>query len=146
MLKILRTYRVFAALTAFALVGSAFAPLSAACAMDPAEVMGGLEDSRAQPCHEMGEMGMNGSAPEEDGDAINLAGPSNVMTGLACCEIQATPAPESARKVVPTAQVIEPCPVVVASPFAEIYRTFAADESPPRKPVALHLLFGCFLT
>jgi len=146
MLKRARTYRTVALLTAFALVSSAFAPLSAVCGMDSAESMPVSDMPVTPPCHDMGGMTMDHAVPMEDGSPSDLDDSYDAIFTLPCCIAQGPTAPQTERKVQLAAQVTEVVSAATASPAHDAHRQIAADESPPPLTVSRHLLFGCFLT
>ena len=146
MLKFLRTYRTIALLTAFALVTSAFAPLSSVCGMVLAEPIPMPKAPVAPPCHDIGSMGMDPAMPMENESPGDSDGLSDVMFTPSCCTTQGQTAPKTERTVKPAASITEAVFNVVKEDVREFHRQITADESPPPLPVARHLLFGCFLT
>ena len=146
MLKVLRTYRVVALLTAFALVTSAFAPLSAVCGMDSAESIPVSDMPVAPPCHDMGGMAMDHPVPMVNGSPSDLDDSPEVMFTLSCCVAQGPTAPQTEHAAKLVAQVTEVVSATITSPTHEAHRRVVADESPPPQTVSRHLLFGCFLT
>ena len=149
MLKTLRTYRAIALLTAFALVATAFAPLSSLCGMDlsePIRVSDKLEAPVTPPCHDTGGMGMDDAVPMEKESPGAPDDPSDVVFTLSCCIAQGLTAPQTERPAKPTAGVTEAVTNVVNVDVSKVCRQITADGLPPPLPVARHLLFGCFLT
>ena len=145
MLKVLRTYRPIALFLAFALVTTAFAPLSAVCGMDPAESIPVSDMPVAPPCHEMGGAEMDHSLPMEQESPGDSEDSSDVMFALSCCYAQGPTAPQTERTAPLAAQVTETVSETVASPSHDVFRQVAVDESPPPPTVSLHLLLGHFL-
>jgi len=145
MLKVLRTYRPIALFLAFALVTTAFAPLSAVCGMDLAESMPVSDMPAALPCDEMGGMESDHTMPMEQVSPRDSEDSSDVMFALSCCFAQGPTAPQTKRTAPLAAQVAETVSDTVASPSHDVYRQVAADESPPPPTVSLHLLLGHFL-
>lgn len=155
----LRTYRLVPALLALSLVLTATTPLVVhACGMTPDEMasnpccddQAGHHDAPAMPMHSDMPHGESADAmpcheaptppepcPDADGPALHDA----------CCQTAdapTAPAPERVELnptalsalVVAFLQPAPPPPVIQAPPAA---------ESPPRAPIALHLLYGSFL-
>ena len=145
MLRILRTYRTVALLTAFALVATAFAPLSAVCGMDLAESMPGPDGLVALPCYEMGGMILDTSTPMERGSSGDSDASANAMFMLSCCVAQGPTAPRAERAAQSVAKATEAVSETVASHLHGAHLQIAADDLPPPLPVARHLLFGRFL-
>ena len=146
MLKVLRTYRTVALLTAFALVTTAFAPLSAVCGMDLAEPMPRPEAPVAPPCHDIGGMGMDYTTPMEHESPDDSDGSSDVMFTPSCCTAQGLTASKTERAAQLTAMVTEVIAETIPVASTEAHSQIAADGLPPPLPVSRHLLFGCFLT
>ena len=146
MLKVLRTYRTIALLTAFALVTSAFAPLSSVCGMDLSEPIPVPEAPVAPPCHDIGRMGMNPAMPMENESPGDSDGSSDVMFTPSCCIAQGLTAPQTEQTIKLAAGVTEAILDIEIVDTPNVYRQVAADESPPPLPVSRQILFGCFLT
>ena len=146
MLKTLRKYRTVALLTAFALVASAFAPLSAVCGMDFSESMSAPNEPMALPCYQMGGVTLDTSTPIEHESAGDPDVSANAMFTLSCCVAQGPTAPKTERAAQLAAKVAEVVSEIVASPSHEAHRQITTDDLPPPLAVARHLLFGCFLT
>ncbi len=146
MLKILRTYRTIPLLTAFALITTAFAPLSAVCGMDLSESMPAPDAPMALPCLEMGGTTPDSSTPTEHESPGDSDDSVNAMLTLSCCIAQVPTAPKTERAAQLAAKVAEVVSEIVASPSHERHRQIMTDDLPPPLAVARHLLFGCFLT
>ena len=145
MLKVLRTYRTVALLTAFALVTSAFAPLSAVCGMDLSESVLPPAERMALLCSEMGGMTLDTSTPMERGSSGDSDASANAMFMLSCCVAQGPAAPKTDRAAQSAAKATEAVSETVAPHSHEARLQIAADDLPPLLPVARHLLFGRFL-
>lgn len=146
MLNVLHTYRVVSLLTAFALVTSAFAPLSAVCGMDLTDSMPVSDVPVAPPCHDMGGMAMDHAIPMEHGSPSDLGDSPGMMFTLSCCTAQGPAAPQPDRASHLLVHVTEVVSATIVSSAHEAHQEIAADESPPPLTVSRHLLFGCFLT
>ena len=145
MLKSLRTYRTIALLTAFALITTAFAPLSAVCGMYLSESMPAPDEPMALHCYEMGGMTPDSSTPMEHESAGDSDDSVNAMLTLSCCVAQVPTAAKTERTAQLAAKVTEVVSETIASPSHEAHRQIVADDLPPPLPVARHLLFGRFL-
>lgn len=145
MLRALRTYRTIALLTAFALVTTAFAPLSAVCGMDMAESIPVSYVSVAPPCLNMGGTEMHHATPMEHESPGDSDVSVNAMFTLSCCVAQGPTAPKAERAAQLASKVTEAVSETIAPHLHEAHLQIAADDLPPPLPVARHLLFGCFL-
>lgn len=141
--EFVRTYRVVALLTASALMGSTFAPLSSLCGMEKADPDQMAAAMGGGPCPEM-----LGSASETASDeGLPAQESTEPMFNTSCCVVKALLAPKTERAASPVATSIEVVSEITFAVAQNARPASPADESPPhRRPVALHLLFGCFLT
>ena len=162
-----RAYRLVPALLALSLVLTAATPLVRySCGMSAIEMAtmpccdgkAGHHDAPAMPMH--GEMpahdGMAGGempchdAPGDDAPALPSPCPDTDGPALhdACCTTADTPAAPPPERVDlnPTALVVLVASFLLpADPPAHVPAP-PSSESPPAPPVALHLLYGTFLT
>ena len=163
----LRAYRLVPALLALSLVLTAASPLVRySCGMTATEMAtmpccddkAGHHDVPAMPMH--GEMPMHGDmadvampcheAPGDEVPTPPAPCPDTDSPALhdACCSTASTPvAPAPERiELTPTAlTALVAAFLLPAAPSADAHAPPAA-ESPPPAPVALHLLYGTFLT
>ncbi len=99
----------------------------------------------APPCHDIGGMGMNPAMPMENESPDDSDGSTDVVFTPSCCVAQGLTAPQTEQHAKPTSGVTETVSDVANVDVPELCRQITANESPPRLPVARHLLFGCFL-
>lgn len=145
MLKVLRTYRIVALLSAFAIVSTAFAPLASVCGMDMAETAPESDVSETLPCHSLGD-NSNTGVEQIDAGSQDSSNCTSEMASFDCCVAQGLATHQVERTVPPSAQVSEVVLEAVTSPIDRGFGLVAIDESPPPLTVALHLLLGRFLT
>ena len=141
MLKVLRTYRSLALLTAFSLVGSAFAPLSSLCGMEDGDADRVAAATDSGPCSEM----FDGESESASDNGLMGEDSAVPMIDTSCCVVKSLLSPKTEQIAAPTAsiEVVSEAALVVAR---KTLPPTQADESPPdRSPVALHLLLGRFL-